>query len=145
MRTTAALVMALLLTSCAGLREDRAGGAPDDVVSNTPSPGAPVKPTPLLVRPRDGLVDIRPIHWDRAKAIDERTVEIWFYDGVEECYGLARVDVEYRERSVVITLYGGRVPTAEVCIELAMLKATRVDLSEPLAGRRLVDGAAKAD
>jgi hypothetical protein len=90
-------------------------------------------------------VDLRPIHWDRAKVIDERTVEISFYDGVEECYGLARVDIEYRERSVVITLHGGRVPTAEVCIELAMLKAVRVDLSEPLDGRRLVDGAAKSD
>lgn len=143
MATVAALVAALLLTSCAGLREGRAGDSPDDVVSNTPSPSEPVKPTPFLVQPRDGLVDIQPQPWHRAKVIDDRTIEVRFWGGVEECYGLARVDVEYRTRSVVITLYGGRVATAEVCIELAMLKAVHVDLSEPLAGRRVVDGASE--
>jgi hypothetical protein len=31
-----------------------------------------------------------------------------------------------------------------VCIEIAVLKAVRVNLTEPLAGRRLVDGAEQA-
>jgi type IV pilus biogenesis protein CpaD/CtpE len=144
-RSVAALAVALLLASCAGLREGRAGRPPDDVVTSTPSPDDPVKPTPLFVHPRDGLVDIQLQQWDRARVIDERTIEVWFYGGVEECYGLARVEVEYRTRSVVITLHSGRVPTAEVCIELAVLKAVRVDLSEPLAGRPVVDGVEQED
>jgi hypothetical protein len=87
------------------------------------------------------LVDVTPQPWDKAKVFDPRTVEIRFYSGIEECYGVDRVDVDYRKRSVVIAVYTGRVPAAEVCIEIAVLKAVRVDLAEPLDGRRLVDGA----
>jgi hypothetical protein len=142
----AVLAGSILLTSCAGLRDGGAAApGPDTPISSTPDPSAPTgKPTPLLVEPRPGLVDIRPQPWDKARVIDPRTVEVRFYSGIEECYGVARVDVDYRERSVVITVYGGRVPTAEVCIEIAVLKAVRVDLTEPLAGRRVVDGAEQA-
>ncbi|HET6776233.1 MAG TPA: hypothetical protein VFH81_00510 [Actinomycetota bacterium] len=142
----AVLAGSILLTSCAGLRDGGAAApGPDTPISSTPDPSAPPgKPTPLLVEPRPGLVDIRPQPWDKARVIDPRTVEVRFYSGIEECYGVARVDVDYRKRSVVITVYGGRVPTAEVCIEIAVLKAVRVDLTEPLAGRRVVDGAEQA-
>jgi hypothetical protein len=133
-----------LLASCAGLRE---GGAavpgPDTPISSTPDPAGtiPPKPKPLIVEPRPGLVDVTPQPWDKANVLDPRTVEVRFYSGIEECYGVDRVDVDYRKRSVVITVYSGRVPTAEVCIEIAVLKAVRVDLAEPLDGRRIVDGA----
>lgn len=137
------LVTIALLTSCAGLREDGAAApGPDTPISSTPDPGTiPPKPTPQIVEPRPGLVDVTPQPWDKAKVLDARTVEVRFHGGVEECYGVDRVDVDYRKRSVVITVYSGRVPTAEVCIEIAVLKAVRLDLAEPLAGRRLVDGA----
>jgi hypothetical protein len=147
-RTVAALLAAaLLLTSCAGLRDRRAAApGPDSPISSTPDPGdVPTKPTPILVEPRPGLVDVRPQPWDKARVIGPRTIEVRFYGGVEACYGLSRVDVDERERSVVITLHTGRVPTAEVCIEIAVLNAVRVKLSEPLGGRRLVDGAERAD
>ncbi|HEV8683484.1 MAG TPA: hypothetical protein VGS09_12050 [Actinomycetota bacterium] len=146
-RTAAALlVAAALLTSCAGLREDGIGApGPDTPISSTPDPGTiPSKPRPLLVEPRPDLVDVHTQPWDKARVLDSRTVEVRFYGGVEECYGVARVDVEYRKRSVVITVYSGRVPTAEVCIEIAVLKSVRLDLAEPLAGRRVVDGAERA-
>jgi hypothetical protein len=140
------LAASALLTACAGLREGGAAGpGPDTPISSTPDPGiTPPKPGPLLVEPRDGLVDVHPQPWDKARILDPRTVEVRFYGGIEECYGVARVDVDYRKESVVITVFGGRVPTAEVCIEIAVLKAVRVDLTEPLAGRRLVDGAEQA-
>jgi hypothetical protein len=146
-RTVVSLLSAsALLTACAGLRDGGAAApGPDTPVSSTPDPGIiSPKPTPLLVEPRDGLVDVNPTPWDKARVLDPRTVEVRFYGGVEECYGVARVDVDYRKESVVITLFGGRVPTAEICIEIAVLKAVRVDLTEPLAGRRLVDGAEQA-
>ena len=143
-RTAAAFLAAsLLLASCAGLGDDSAvGPGPDSPISSTPDPGdVPTKSTPTQVKPRAGLVDVRPQPWDEARVVDRRTVEVRFYGGVEECYGLARVDVDYRKRSVVITLHTGRVSTAEVCIEIAVLKAVRVKLAEPLRGRPLVDGA----
>ena len=147
-RTVAALLAAsVLLTSCAGIR-NRGGAAPgpDTRVSSTPDPGdVPHKPKPTLVEPRPGLVDVRPHRWDEAKVLGPRTVEVRFYGGVAECYGLARVDVDERRRSVIITLHTGRVPTSEVCIEIAVLNAVRVKLTKPLDGRRLVDGAETSD
>lgn len=85
---------------------------------------------------------MHPQPWEKAKDLGGRTVEVRFWNGVEACYGLSRVDVDYRRKAVVITLHTGRVPTAEACIEIAVLKVVRLELAEPLAGRRLVDGAA---
>jgi hypothetical protein len=146
-RTVAAvLASSAVLTACAGIG-DRSGAAPgpESPISSTPDPGGvPTKPTSILVKPRPGLVDVNPQPWDKAKVIGPRTVEVRFYGGVEECYGLDRVDVDERKRSVIITLHTGRVPTAEVCIEIAVLSAVRVRLTEPLGDRRLVDGAETA-
>ena len=94
-----------------------------------------------MVKPREGLVDVRPRPFDRARVEDERTIVLEYYTGVEECYGLDRVDVRYGQESIVLTIHEGRVPTAEVCIELAEQVITRVRLDEPLAGRTIVDGA----
>jgi hypothetical protein len=141
----ALLAGSVLVTACAGLGEGGTTGPGSDTpVSSTPDPHlTPGKPTPLVVEPRPGLVDVRPQPWDKARVLDPRNVEVRFYGGIEECYGVSRVAVDYRRRSVVITVFAGRVPTAEVCIELAVLKAVRVELREPLDGRRLVDGAEK--
>ncbi|MGH2711187.1 MAG: hypothetical protein ACRDH9_08305 [Actinomycetota bacterium] len=137
------LAAALLLTSCAGLAEPGAGGAPDDSVVSTPVDATP-EPGPSYeeVQPREGLVDIAPHIWDSAKPIDDRTVRVEFYGGVKECDGLDRVEVDETADSVTITLYTGRVPEAEVCIEIAVLKAVKVELDSPLGGREIVDGAA---
>jgi hypothetical protein len=137
----------LLLGACAGRGENRGtSGQPDpdsDVSTTVPSPSSPEpEPTPLFVTPRQGLVDVRPNPFDNVVVLDERTLEVRFWGGVEECYGVDRVDVEYEDTEVVVTVYQGRVPTAEVCIEIAVLTAVRVKLDEPLAGRKIVDGAA---
>jgi hypothetical protein len=49
--------------------------------------------------------------------------------------------VKYRPREIVVTVFTGRVPSAQVCIEVAVLKVTKVRLDEPIRGRRIVDGA----
>jgi hypothetical protein len=102
------------------------------------------EPTPSLVTPRPGLVDVRPHIWESVKVEDERTLLIQFYGGVEECYGLDHVDVEYASDSITVTLYEGRVREARTCIELAVLKAVRIELDEPVGGREIVDGAAES-
>jgi hypothetical protein len=145
---TRGLVVALLLAACAGRGENRrpssAQPKPDSDVSTTvPLPSSPLpEPTPLLVTPRPGLVDVRPNPYEKVIVLDDRTLEVRFWGGVEECYGVNRVDVEYGETEVTVTVYQGRVPAAEVCIEIAVLKAVRVNLDEPLAGRKIIDGGA---
>lgn len=137
------LVAALALSGCAGVVEPAAG--PEDPVVSTPvSPDDPDSDAPMFleVEPRDGLVDITPHIWDRAQPLEPRTIRVEFYGGVEECDGLARVDVDETDSSVTITLHTGRVPTAEVCIEIAVLKAVTVELDSPLGDREIVDGAA---
>ena len=139
----------MLLAACAGRGEDRRVSGrtgPDSAVSTTvPSRSSPApQPTPLLVTPRQGLVDVRPNPFEKVAVLDERTIEVRFWGGVEECYGVDRVDVEYGMSALTVTVYQGRVPTAEVCIEIAVLTAVRVTLDQPLAGRTIVDGAATA-
>jgi hypothetical protein len=143
-----AIAAVLLLGACAGRGENRrASGRPDPdsgVSTTVPSSATPApEPTPLLVTPRPGLVDVRPNPYERVVVLDEQTLEVRFWGGVEDCYGVDRVDVEYGEMDVTVTVYQGRVPTAEVCIEIAVLTAVRVELDEPIAGRDIVDGAAK--
>jgi hypothetical protein len=88
------------------------------------------------------LVDVRPQPWDRAEVIGRNEVRVEFYGGVEECEGLDRVEVDERPARVTITLYVGRVPSAEVCIEIAVLKSVMVLVDGPISGREIVDGAA---
>ncbi|HEY3211275.1 MAG TPA: hypothetical protein VGL18_16090 [Actinomycetota bacterium] len=95
-----------------------------------------------MVTPRPGLVDPRPRAWENVDVEDDRTLLIQFYGGVEECYGLHHVDLEYGTDEITVTLYEGRVPSAGVCIDMAVLKAVRVRLDQPLDGRKVVDGSA---
>jgi hypothetical protein len=144
---TRGLAVAFLLVACAGRGENpRAPGPPDpdsDVSTTLPSPSSPEpKQTPLLVTPRPGLVDVRPNPFEKVLVLDERTLEVRFWGGVDECYGVDRVDVNYGESEITVTVYLGRVPTAEVCIEIAVLTAVRVNLDEPISDRNIVDGAA---
>jgi hypothetical protein len=85
---------------------------------------------------------VRPNPYEQVVVLDEQTFEVRFWGGVEDCYGVDRVDVEYGETDITVTVYQGRVPTAEACIEIAVLTAVRVELDEPIAGRDIVDGAA---
>jgi hypothetical protein len=137
------LTAAMLLAACAERGQSGAAPPADSHVTSSPVPSGPIpEPTPLLVKPRPGLVDPRPHAWQSVDVENDRTLLVQFYGGVEECYGLDHVDVKYGTDEITVTLYEGRVPTAEACIDIAMLKAVRISLREPLAGRKIVDGAA---
>ena len=133
------LVVLLALSGCGD--ESRPAGGPDQPVSSTPGAAAPSVPAVLEVQPRDGLVDVRPHVWERAEPVAPGRIRVEFYGGVEECEGLDRVEVRETADSVSITLFTGRLPEAEVCIEIAVLKATTVELDSPLRGREILDGA----
>jgi hypothetical protein len=133
---------AVLLAGCAERTGIGAGPGPDSPVAGTPAPGPSGTGGALEVTPRPGLVDVRPQPWDRAEPVGPRAVRIEFYGGVEACEGLDHVDVEETSNRVTITLFVGRVPEAEVCIEIAVLKSVTVEVDEPVRGRDLVDGSA---
>lgn len=138
----AAVAAALLLGACRDPGGAFPGGPPpDSPTGSTPSDPVVEEPGPIRVRVRDGLVDLRLTDWHAVDVVDERTVVVQFYGGVEECYGVGRVDVDYGPEAVTVSVYQGRVPTAEVCIEIAVLKALEVRLDEPLGGREVLDGA----
>lgn len=98
---------------------------------------------PQTVTPRPGMRNVRPIRWQEARPLDNRTVQVVYTSGVEPCYVLDHVTVDYTPASVIITLYQGSDPSAEgkACIMIAVEKATLVSLDEPLQGRPIVDGA----
>lgn len=145
-----AIVLAAMLGAIAcGSPEGSAGSppgapvssGPDQPVSNTPGGRPSVDGGPQRVEPRDGLVDVRAIGWDRHEVVDGgAAVDVFFWHGVEECYGIDHVDVDYGKEEVTITLYEGRNPEAEACIELAVRKVVRVELDEPLGDRRVRNG-----
>ncbi len=90
------------------------------------------------------MADVRPIPWERIDVgSDDRTLTVFFTSGIEPCYVLDHVDDRYGASAVTITLYEGHDPAAGkvACIEIAMFKYVKVILDEPLAGRKLVDGA----
>jgi hypothetical protein len=141
MKAAALLVTTALLTACGEAPRAGAGGDPDSPVAATPVPAPTGSPGPLPVSPRPGLIDVRPVPWVRADAVAPRLVEVEFYGGVEACEGLDHVEVREGSKAVRVTVFVGRVPQAEVCIEIAVLKAATVRLDDPLGDRRIVDGA----
>jgi hypothetical protein len=141
--SVACVVSFLLLVGC-GEPSTIGAGSPDDPVVSTPEPDDPdrIGKGPQRVVPRTGLVDVGPISWQRAKPTgDGRSIEVFWYSGVEECNGLDRVELAETSDEIEITLFEGRVPEAEVCIEIAVKKVTTVALEEPIGDRAVTDGA----
>lgn len=102
----------------------------------------PSGPGYQLVKVRDGLVDPHPTDWRRAVPREGgKVLRLIFWSGIDDCYGVADVEVIETTAKVEVTLIEGRVPTADACIEIAVKKAVDVPLDEPLGDRRVVDGA----
>jgi hypothetical protein len=141
MKRTFALATVILLASACGERARPGASGPDQPVTSSPTAPGPVpSPSPRLLEPESGLVEVRPHPWDTAEVLGPRTVQVSFYGGVEECYGLDRVEVRERPTRVVISVFTGRKPGAGVCIEIAELQAVRVTLDRPVGDRKIVDG-----
>ena len=118
-----------------------AGTAPYAPVSNTPGTDQQQRSGAQRVEPRDGLIDIRKTRFDRSVTRrGGRALDLFFWSGVEECYGVDHVDVGYSRYKITVTIFEGRDPRAETCIELAVRKVVRVELDERVGNRTVVDG-----
>jgi hypothetical protein len=96
----------------------------------------------MRVTAQDGLVDIQPHRYERAEVAESgEAVDIYFWDGIEECGGVDHAHLTYGAKRISVNLFVGRNPEAQICTEQAVFKVFSVELTEPLEGRKLVDGA----
>ena len=158
MRRIALVVPLLLMAAACGSPEGSAGAEPGSPPSRSYDPDDPVTSGPGmpgkddegpgpgydLVRPKPGVVDDQRVPFQRAKGEkDSKILTVIYWSGVEPCNVLDRVEVEETEKDVTITLWEGLDPETgdEACIEIAVKKAVKVHLDEPLGDREVIDGA----
>jgi hypothetical protein len=89
-------------------------------------------------------VNVRPQPLDSTKVVGPRAVQVAFYGGVEDCYGLDRVEVREGPNQVEITVFLGEKPGSLACVDIAELQATNVTLEQPVGDREIVDGSTVA-
>ena len=148
------LVAALLLSACSAATAPSA--SPSDAVAPTPGPsqgggggsdgdtglsvppgepgaGDPAPREPTLVVARPGQLDPHPVAVTLLEpSVEGRRVLVkasW-YSGVEPCYVLDSVKVDQGGNEFVLTVIEGTGDPNAMCIEIAMYKATIVDLGE---------------
>lgn len=150
------LLLSLFVAACGEPSSEQSGndsgaGAPpetpkdpDPPVSSSPDPGGrgmgEMKAMPVVAQ--DGLVETRPHAYEKVEVVDSgAALDIYFWDGIEACGGVDHAQLTYEAERVIVNLFTGTNPEAEVCTEQAVYKVFTVELTEPLDGRKLVDGA----
>lgn len=142
-----AIALVFILAACGQPSSQPGSSGDEDVVSSDPNdnssnnnPGGA-----KLVTPQGDAQNVIPGAWRRVKKLDEDTLKVFFWGGVEPCSVLDSVDVSYFGDEVALTLFHGTGSNSadKICPELAVLKVVQVDLTEPLRGRDVVDGADK--
>ena len=152
----ALLAVALLATACSSA----GGGAsavPPATASSSPSappasvdPESPVATEPGasggtiggpgdqgFVVPKPGQLDVKPIRADAlAATVDGRHVvlTITWTSGVEPCYVLDSIVVDQGDHAYAITLREGHGPQEVMCIQIAEVHRTQVDLGDLPSG-----------
>lgn len=140
--------------------------AADDTPDTTPVTGAPSQDAPVTDAPGGGQdapmpvpgddepdITYRPITVEPGLpsdgfvpgggeliAVDGNTVTIGFWMGVEDCYGVQRIDVAETDTKVAIDVTVSARSADQVCIEIAEARSVTVELDAPLGGRILEIG-----
>jgi hypothetical protein len=138
--------LAVLLAACSSAGTAATAGTTSGPPAASPSPsvgsGAPsASPGGSLVPggggeyvvPRPGQVDVHPIAADSLAAqVDGHhvIVTITYTSGVEPCSVLDTIVVERGDHTFAITLRQGHGPGNEVCIMIARVMQTQVDLGD---------------
>jgi hypothetical protein len=117
-----------------------------DTVTFVPCPEEdPGEAVPTFVEPGPDLVDLRPVTVDSFD-FDETftTLTVTWWSGIAPCSVLDHVEIHDEGARLIVTIWEGSSPTAQTqpCGEMAVWKATVVDLAAPADGKVIVDGAA---
>lgn len=98
-----------------------------------PWPADPGLGEPTIVVPKPGRLEPHPVGATRIEArVDARRVvlRLTWWSGVEPCSVLDSIGVTRTGNDIVLTIREGADKLGVACIEIAMLKATVVDLGE---------------
>jgi hypothetical protein len=109
----------------------------DGGVIGGPTPVDPGAGQPTIVIPKPGQKNPHPVRPMTLQAsVDGRhvLVKVSWYSGVAPCNVLDSVNVERSGTDIAISLMEGSSDLAVMCIEIAQLKATIVDLGDLLPG-----------
>jgi hypothetical protein len=105
-----------------------------------PVPGAdPLLGDATVVVPKAGTIDPHPVNVQLVRATVQDghvIVEARWYSGVEDCYPTdsVKVDIDEAARTIAVQVLEGSAGGDVMCIEIALLKATAVDLGPLPAG-----------
>jgi len=123
------------------------GGSGGAIGSGMPAPAPSLGTTqPRTVVPKPGQLGVHPIAAERlATTVTGRNVvvEVTYASGVEPCYVLDSVDVARGDRSFAMTLLQGHGPDNQVCIQLAEIVRTFVDLGDLAPGTYTISDSQK--
>jgi hypothetical protein len=126
------------------------GGDPGTGAVETTVPATTVETTPggaRVVNPTPGLNGVNPTALDSVVQQPNNKLEVRFYGGVVDCYGVDHIDVQEADDAVTVTVFTGTPPAAAntACVDLAELQAVIVALASPLGERHIIDGSSGAD
>lgn len=151
-RTAALLtVLAIAVAACSTASAD---GTPETTVPDTtqvpvedtptqdapmPVPGEEITYRPIDIEP-DLPADGHVPGGGELISVDGKVVTIGFWMGVEDCYGVQRVDVTETETKVAIDITVSARSADQVCIALAEARSITVQLDAELGDRVLEIG-----
>jgi hypothetical protein len=110
---------------------------PDTSTSSGATGQTPAGDGATRVYANSNIVDLHLTPWDHVKvSADGKRVVVYFWMGVQACYGLGQVDVTRHDGQLKIQLWTGIRPRAigMVCPELAQLYKTVIFLNRPIIG-----------
>lgn len=132
----------------------------DDTPDTTPTTEVPAEETPTQDEPMpvpgdDGETTYRPIEVEGDLAgegsvpgggtlisVDGNTVTVGFWMGVDDCYGVERIDIAETETKVTVDVTVAERDLDQVCIAIAEARSVTVELDAPLGERVLEFGGA---
>jgi ABC-type transport system substrate-binding protein len=129
-----ALTAALLLVACSGSASPAPSTAPSSSqVANVPSFEPIADGQPTMVVPQPGTLNPHDVAAAGLGALVEGR-HIWarltWWSGVEPCNVLDSITLQRDGTTLRLTIREGTTDLDAICIEIAMLKATIVDLGE---------------
>lgn len=159
MKNTSFTRIAALLAVLAIATAACSTAAADETPDTTPTTEAPADDTPAQDAPMpvpgevDPEITYRPIEVEGDLAgdgyvpgggelisVDGNTITVGFWMGVEDCFGIERIDIAETETKVAVDITVAARAVDQICIEIAEARSVTVELNAPLGGRILEIG-----
>jgi hypothetical protein len=112
-----------------------AAAGPDTPVGSGTGGQSPAGDGATRIHPNPHIVGLNQTAWDHIKVSPNgKRLTVYFWMGVQACYGLGQVDVSRHDGQLKIQLWTGIRPRAigMVCPELAQLYKTVIYLNRPI-------------